>query len=97
MHLAVRIIAYTCTGRRPPDPSVVAVGLFCLVCSPLFGCNAGPCARFLELNTWLLQVNGINILIDPVFGPVDFGVPYLIQGKKRVSYATRGDTELYSS
>ncbi|CAN0564852.1 unnamed protein product, partial [Ectocarpus sp. 12 AP-2014] len=40
--------------------------------------------RFLELNSWMWEVNGINILVDPVFGTVDFGVPLLVQANKQV-------------
>ncbi|CAN0531611.1 unnamed protein product, partial [Ectocarpus sp. 8 AP-2014] len=40
--------------------------------------------RYLELNSWMWEVNGINILVDPVFGTLDFGVPLLVQANKQV-------------
>ena len=39
---------------------------------------------YLEGNSWLCQVNGLNLLVDPVFGVLDFGVPALIQARKKV-------------
>lgn len=30
------------------------------------------------------QVNGLNLLVDPLFGTLDFGFPALIRGTKRV-------------
>ncbi|CAM9785584.1 unnamed protein product, partial [Ectocarpus fasciculatus] len=39
---------------------------------------------YLELNSWMWEVNGINILVDPVFGTLDFGVPLLVQANKQV-------------
>eukprot|EP00752_Nemacystus_decipiens_P005518 g4992.t1 len=39
---------------------------------------------YLEINSWMWQVNGLNLLVDPLFGTLDFGVPILIQAKKRV-------------
>jgi len=40
---------------------------------------------YLEINGWLLSTCGITILIDPLLeGPLDFGIPDLYQGKKRV-------------
>ena len=42
---------------------------------------------FLESNSWLWQIQGVNILVDPVMYTLDFGVPSLIQGKKTVSKA----------
>lgn len=47
--------------------------------------SAFPSGRYLEINSWMWQVNGLNLLVDPLFGILDFGVPILIQGKKRVS------------
>lgn len=41
--------------------------------------------RYLELNSWMWQVNGLNLLVDPVFGVLDFGVPALLKVRKRVS------------
>jgi len=43
------------------------------------------CSRYLEFNSWVWQVNGLNLLVDPVFGTLDFGVPALVRAKKRVS------------
>jgi hypothetical protein len=40
---------------------------------------------FLESNSWMWQVAGVNLLVDPVMYTLDFGVPSLIQGKKNVS------------
>ncbi len=40
--------------------------------------------RYLELNSWMWQVNGLNLLVDPLFDTLDFGVPALIQGNKLV-------------
>lgn len=37
------------------------------------------------------EVNGINLLVDPVFGTVDFGVPLLVQAKKQVREPPCGD------
>lgn len=48
---------------------------------------------YLEINGWLLSTNGITILIDPILeGELDFGIPSLYQGKKRVlpSYGLPG-------
>ncbi|CAM9298901.1 unnamed protein product, partial [Hapterophycus canaliculatus] len=39
---------------------------------------------YLEINSWMWQVNGLNLLVDPLFGTLDFGVPLLVQAKKRV-------------
>ncbi|CAM9432102.1 unnamed protein product [Ectocarpus sp. 6 AP-2014] len=39
---------------------------------------------YLELNSWMWEVNGINILVDPVFGTLDFGVPLLVRANKQV-------------
>ncbi|CAB9531988.1 Inherit from COG: Hydrolase (Partial), partial [Seminavis robusta] len=40
---------------------------------------------YLEINSWLLSANGVTILVDPLLeGPLDFGIPSLYQGKKRV-------------
>ena len=40
---------------------------------------------YLEINTWLLSMQGVTVLIDPLLeGPLDFGIPDLYQGKKRV-------------
>ena len=40
---------------------------------------------YLEINGWLVTMNGLTILIDPILeGNLDFGIPSLYQGKKRV-------------
>lgn len=39
---------------------------------------------FLEGNSWLWNVNGANILVDPVLvGNLDFGIPFLYDGAKK--------------
>lgn len=32
----------------------------------------------------MCQVNGLNLLVDPFFGTLDFGIPLLIQARKKV-------------
>jgi len=40
--------------------------------------------RYLEGNSWFLQLNRVKILIDPVLGsPLDFGIPLLYKGEKK--------------
>jgi len=40
---------------------------------------------YLEINGWILSMGGLTILIDPILeGNLDFGIPSLYQGKKRV-------------
>lgn len=40
---------------------------------------------YLEINGWLVTMNGLTILIDPIpEGNLDFGIPSLYQGMKRV-------------
>eukprot|EP00904_Undaria_pinnatifida_P000822 jgi/Undpi1/10740/HiC_scaffold_29.g13188.m1 len=39
---------------------------------------------YLEGNGWMCQVNGLNLLVDPVFGVLDFGVSALLQVRKKV-------------
>jgi L-ascorbate metabolism protein UlaG (beta-lactamase superfamily) len=41
-------------------------------------------ARWLEGNSWVLDVNGVNILLDPLFSTLDFGMPALISADKVV-------------
>ncbi|CAM9975318.1 unnamed protein product, partial [Phaeothamnion confervicola] len=38
----------------------------------------------LEGNSWLWRIGSLNILVDPVFDTLDFGVPALIRADKRV-------------
>lgn len=40
--------------------------------------------RFLESNSWEVKLNQMNLLIDPVMSQLDFGVPMLYSGNKRV-------------
>jgi len=41
--------------------------------------------KFLESNSWIWNVDDISILVDPVMdGALDFGVPALYSGKKKV-------------
>lgn len=40
--------------------------------------------RFLESNSWELTLNDIKVFIDPVMGQLDFGIPSLYAGNKRV-------------
>mmetsp|Transcript_13804 Transcript_13804/g.20675 ORF Transcript_13804/g.20675 Transcript_13804/m.20675 type:complete len:318 (+) Transcript_13804:57-1010(+) len=47
--------------------------------------------RFLESNTWDVTVNNVNIFIDPVMSQLDFGIPLLYTGNKKV---VNGPTEL---
>jgi len=49
--------------------------------------------RFLESNSWELQFGDINVLLDPVMSQLDFGIPFLYRGNKRV---INGERELYS-
>ncbi|CAN0549906.1 unnamed protein product, partial [Laminaria digitata] len=37
----------------------------------------------------MCQVNGLNLLVDPVFGVLDFGVPLLIEARKKVGKSHR--------
>lgn len=40
---------------------------------------------YLEINGWLITLNGVTILLDPILeGPLDFGIPDLYKGTKRV-------------
>ena len=40
---------------------------------------------YLEINGWMLSMGGLTILIDPILeGNLDFGIPSLYQGMKRV-------------
>lgn len=40
---------------------------------------------YLEGNSWLWEVEGVRILIDPIIvGPLDFGIPWLYTGRKKV-------------
>lgn len=36
-----------------------------------------------------MQAAGLNLLVDPVMYTLDFGVPALIQGKKKASHVGR--------
>lgn len=41
--------------------------------------------RYLETNTWHITYGAINVLVDPVLtSPLDFGLPFMYTGKKRV-------------
>lgn len=51
---------------------------------PLHTDGAPVSNRYLEINSWMWQVNGLNLLVDPLFGTLDFGVPVLIQARKKV-------------
>jgi L-ascorbate metabolism protein UlaG (beta-lactamase superfamily) len=48
--------------------------------------NAVIVLTYLEINGWLLTMNnGVTVLIDPILeGALDFGVPQLFKGEKRV-------------
>jgi L-ascorbate metabolism protein UlaG (beta-lactamase superfamily) len=50
---------------------------------------------YLEINGWLLTMNnGMTVLIDPILeGPLDFGIPDIFKGTKRV-LPTSGLTDL---
>lgn len=48
--------------------------------------------RFLESNSWDLGVGDYNILLDPVMSQLDFGIPLLYAGNKRI---IDGPRELY--
>ncbi|CAN6446109.1 unnamed protein product [Victoria cruziana] len=40
---------------------------------------------YLEGNSWLLVVDGLNVLVDPILvGNLDFGAPWLFDGAKKV-------------
>jgi L-ascorbate metabolism protein UlaG (beta-lactamase superfamily) len=40
---------------------------------------------YLEINGWILTINGVTVLVDPILdGPLDFGIPLLYKAKKRV-------------
>nr|CAD1838519.1 unnamed protein product [Ananas comosus var. bracteatus] len=40
---------------------------------------------YLEGNSWLWDVEGLNILVDPILvGNLDFGLPWLFEGAKKV-------------
>lgn len=40
---------------------------------------------YLEINGWIVTINGVTVLIDPILdGPLDFGIPALYKAKKRV-------------
>lgn len=39
---------------------------------------------FLESNSWEIRTKAIHFLIDPVLDTLDFGIPWLYSGKKRV-------------
>ena len=44
----------------------------------------GLSVRFLEGNTWLLDICDLKILIDPILtGSLDFGIPWLYRGEKK--------------
>jgi L-ascorbate metabolism protein UlaG (beta-lactamase superfamily) len=40
--------------------------------------------RFLESNSWEVQANEVKFLIDPVMDQLDFGIPSLYSGRKKV-------------
>ena len=41
--------------------------------------------RYLEGNSWLFRLNNIGMLLDPVLvSPLDFGVPFLYKGEKKI-------------
>lgn len=41
-------------------------------------------ATYLETNSWMINIGGFNIAIDPcLYSPLDFGIPFLYQGKKK--------------
>ena len=42
------------------------------------------CLRFLESNSWNICLNDINFYIDPVMDQLDFGIPTLYAGNKRI-------------
>ncbi|XP_051122122.1 uncharacterized protein LOC127245334 [Andrographis paniculata] len=40
---------------------------------------------YLEGNSWLWEVNGVNILVDPILvGNLDFGIPWLYDAAKKI-------------
>ncbi|CAI7857989.1 unnamed protein product [Closterium sp. NIES-54] len=40
---------------------------------------------YLEGNSWLWSVDGVKVLVDPIIeGPLDFGIPWLYTGYKKV-------------
>ncbi|GJP35825.1 hypothetical protein CLOM_g20375, partial [Closterium sp. NIES-68] len=40
---------------------------------------------YLEGNSWLWSVDGVKVLVDPIIeGPLDFGIPWLYCGYKKV-------------
>lgn len=46
--------------------------------------NSGKTASltYLEGNTWFANFGGVNICVDPIFGDLTFGVPWLYTGSK---------------
>jgi L-ascorbate metabolism protein UlaG (beta-lactamase superfamily) len=48
--------------------------------------------RFLEGNTWQIQLADVSILVDPVMSTLDFGIPALYRGEKKI---IDGERELY--
>ncbi|CAM9433796.1 unnamed protein product [Choristocarpus tenellus] len=52
------------------------------------GTVGGISLTYLEINSWMWEVNGLRVLVDPLFGTLDFGIPALFRGEKKV-----GDVE----
>jgi hypothetical protein len=40
--------------------------------------------RFLESNSWECVLGGVKVFIDPVMSQLDFGIPFLYAGNKKV-------------
>lgn len=50
----------------------------------------------LQGNSWLWDVEGLNILVDPILvGNLDFGLPWLFEGAKKVLGNFRVSNKLF--
>lgn len=68
---------YFCVARRLTSPVACRVLQSIDLNAKLF--------RYLEINSWMWEVNGLNLLVDPLFGTLDFGLPaFLLQASKPV-------------
>lgn len=60
---------FPCTQTRGKSPSTM---------------NLGTTLRYLEHNCWEIMLNNATIYIDPIMSQLNFGVPILYRGDKKV-------------
>ena len=55
-----------------------------IACGFLLSRKPQTSVRHLESNSWEIKLNDVTIFADPVLSQLNFGVPFLYQGEKRV-------------